>query len=218
MILHKVVKIWLVSMFLVVTSPLCSTATEAEVAQADPHGGHEAKLNLFDFSEEGSHPLVAMLLNFAVLLGLVYWLLRKPLSKQFRERKETLERAIAEARETKSRAEAAIAEARAKMDEMGKEIERVREEMLAAGKMESEQIVAEATTRSQRMLDDTRALVEHEARKIAHAIKEETVGAIVETAERIIREKIEQGDHDRLTSEYIKGLIETSATSGGPGE
>lgn len=222
MLLNAMMKIGLMAAFLLMTFPLSAAeheaGHEAGAPEVDAHGNHGSELNLIDFSREGSHPLVALILNFAVLLGLVYWLLRKPLGKQFRERKETLERAIQEARETKRRAEAAIEEARAKMNTLDKEIARVREDILAAGKMESEQIVEEATTRSQRMLDDTRTLVEHEARHIANAIQEETVAAIVDIAERIIRERIEQGDHERLTSEYIKGIMETPASAGGPGE
>ena len=124
----------------------------------------------------------------------------------------------APAEEAQKNLATAIKEAREKMDAVDQEMARVRDEILTAGKMEGKRIIEEATERSQRLLDDTRALVGHEAHRIADAIKEETAVAIVEAAEKIIREKIAPDDHERLTSEYIKQIIEESAASSSPGK
>ena len=183
---------------------------------ADTHGS--GGLNFVDFGIEGSNPLVALFLNFIVLVIAVYLILKKPIGKQFKDRKETLEKAIKEAKETKALAEASLKEAQEKMDTIEKAVERMRDEIKSAGEKEAERIVAEATERSQRMLDDTKTLVGHEAHRIADAIKKEAVIAIVQTAEEIIREKIAQDDHDRLTSDYIKQIIETSTEANRPAE
>jgi F0F1-type ATP synthase membrane subunit b/b' len=65
------------------------------------------------------------------------------------------------------------------------------------------------------MLDDTQALIAQEVQRMAGAIKEEAVLKIVETAERVVREKISENDRERLTNEYLRQVIEVPSESRG---
>ena len=204
--MKHLMRFWMLTALLAVAVP--SEADQGATGPGESASGHaehgDAALNFFDFSSETSHPLVALLINFVLLLIIVYLLLKKPLGKKFKDRKEALENALKEARDTKALAEKAIEEARAKMASVDEALKRVREEILTAGKSESEKIIDEAERRSRQLLSDTEALVAHEVHRIAGAIKEEAVLKIVERAERAIREKISKADHEMLHSDLVR--------------
>ncbi len=173
----------------------------------------EGGLNLFDFSNEASHPLVALVINFLILAGIVYLILRKPLGKRFRNRKADLVQAIEEARAAKSEAEAVAVKAREKMAAIDAEMARLREEIIGAGEAESAQLVGEAEARSKRLVEDTRALVDSEVARIAQGIREEVVAEIIAEARRLIRDRITAADHARLYDEYLNEMAEVNDAS-----
>jgi len=173
-------------------------------------GSHE--LNLFDFSNESAHPLVALVINFALLAVIVYLVLRKPLGKRFQNRKAELVKAIEEAREAKTRAEEAAEAAREKMAAIDRELSRLREEIRGAGKTESAHIVETAEARSRRLIDDTRLLIEAEVARAAQDIREEVAERIIEEARQLIRDRISQADHERIHAEYLNDISREGAS------
>jgi F-type H+-transporting ATPase subunit b len=205
---------WMLAALLVMVVP--GLAAADPTAEGSDRAAHSAEgLNLVDFSSETSQPLVALLANFVLLVIIVYLVLKNPLGRRFKERKASLEKALAEARETKALAEKSIAEARAQMAAIEEVLARVRSEILGAGKGESEKIAGEAESRAKRLRDDTEALVAHEVHRIAAAVKEEAVLRIVAMAERAIREKIGKEDHERLNDEYLNRIADDSASAQG---
>jgi F-type H+-transporting ATPase subunit b len=170
------------------------------------------ELNLFDFSNESAHPLVALVINFALLVVIVYLVLRKPLGKRFRDRKADLVKAIEEAREAKARAEEAAEAARAKMAAIDQALSRLREEIRGAGKTESAHIVEAAEARSRRLIEDTRILIEGEVARAAQGIREEVAERIIEEARQLIRDRISEADHARLHAEYLNEISKEGAS------
>jgi F-type H+-transporting ATPase subunit b len=218
--MDSLMRYWLFAVLITLFLPVGTVAEEsAKSAEAADHDDHGAEgINLIDFSREHTPPLVALFLNFSLLVIIVYLIMRRPLSARFKERKEALETALVEARETKALAEKAIEEARAKMDAIDETLAALREEIVGAGKSESAKIVTEAEERSKRLLSDTEALVAHEVQRIASAIKEEAVEKIVARAEGIIRERISKDDHERITEEYLREINEDPVSEQGIGE
>jgi F0F1-type ATP synthase membrane subunit b/b' len=49
-------------------------------------------------------------------------------------------------------------------------------------------------------------MIGQEVARMAAAIREETVAAVVARAERTLRETIERADHDRLAREYVASM------------
>lgn len=173
----------------------------APVLAEGPHS-----LNLFDFSSETSHPLVALVINFILLAIIVYFILRKPLSKRFKDRHADLVQAIEEAKAAKERAETAARAAREKMARVDQEMESLRDEIVAAGKATDAHMVSEAEARAKRLIEDTRTLVDSEVARITQGIREEVVEQIVEAAKQLIRDKISEEDNRRLTREYLREM------------
>jgi F-type H+-transporting ATPase subunit b len=188
---------------------------EAAAHEDGAHGAHA--INWWDMSDGAdgeTPPLGYMFINFALLLVLVFMIMRKPIGRRVRVRRETVEKALAEAKEMTARAEAALAEARGRMEALDVEMARIRKEILDAGKGESERIAGEARDRSRRMQEDTSALVGQEVARMSAAIREEVVEGIVSAARDLLARKIGGADHARLSREYLESIndaVETGA-------
>lgn len=167
-------------------------------------------LNFFDFSMEDSHPLVALAFNFITLVIIVYLLMRKPLGNRFKQRKEDLEKALAEAKSAKERAEAVIESARAKSDAIDDEMAKLREEIISSAKKESAAIVVRAESQAKRLLADTESLVAHEISMLAENLREEIVVDVIKKATEEIQRQISDADHQRLAADYLSGVKQTA--------
>jgi len=180
----------------------------AEAAEhGDAAGGHgSGSLNWIDFDDPHSMPLVAMLFNFALLVLIVYFLLRRPVGGMVRNRHSTVAEALEEAKEKKEAAEKALAVAREQMENLEAEVERVRKQIIEAGEAEANTIRKDAAQRTERLQADTKAVIEQEIHHMAQLIREEVVEGIVAKAEKLIGEKIQRSDHDRLAREYLEEI------------
>jgi F-type H+-transporting ATPase subunit b len=198
------------SLFMLLTAAPASAETE--------HGAEESAhtqepLNFFDFSSKTSHPLVALFFNFGALVIIVYLLMRKPLGTRFRKRKADLVAALEEAAEAKKRAEEAIDAAKAKMAAIDDEIGKVREDIIAAGERESAEIVARAEQQAARLVQETEKLVTHEISLMAETLRREVVEEIIKRAERELKSRISETDHETLFRDYLNGVTGSGAAT-----
>jgi len=184
----------------------------SEAAQGGDGAGH---INWIDFSDPHASPMVPAFVNFALLLVILYFILRKPIGGGAKERRANLEKEIAEARELKQAAESALATAKSKVESLDAEMAKLRQEILDGGKSEAARITSDAATRAERMQADTTALVEQEVARMSRAIQKDVVAGIVDRAEAVIREKIRDDDQARLAREYLQEMNDT--TSDKPG-
>jgi F-type H+-transporting ATPase subunit b len=190
--------------------------SEDHAASGESHDVHGTKpINWFDFSQE-TPPLVATFFNFALLLVVLYFLLRKSLTKRFADRKADFEKSYNEAGELKAEAEKTLAEAKARLDGIDAEMAQLKKEIIETGKAKSAHIVEEASKRSERMRADAKSMVEQEIAQVVQLLREELSDEIVAEAGKILKEKMNEGDHERLTKEYLAeiGVGANSASEG----
>ena len=109
------------------------------VALASGSGGEHYPMNWFDFSHwtgdnpNPTAPLIALLINFAILVFLLVRILRNPMRVKFQTRRSELEAAFKEANELKEAAQKAIAEARARREAIDDEMNQIRKQLREAG-------------------------------------------------------------------------------------
>lgn len=193
-------------------------SSEAAHGDDDPaeaghgEGGH---INWWSWDDPHAPPLGLMFVNFALLLVILYFILRKPIGGGAKERRIKLEKEIGEARELKQAAESALNEAKSKIEALDAEMAKLRQDILDGGKAEAARITSDAEARAERMQADTTALVEQEVARMSRAIREDVVSGIVEKAEAVIREKIRDDDQSRLAREYLQEMSDTASDKPG---
>jgi F-type H+-transporting ATPase subunit b len=180
------------------------------VAEAsEGHEAHEVQgLNWFEWGNKEDPALGFMIINFALLAVIVYMIMRKPISKMVTARREGLVTALKEANELREEAQKALRLATERMDTLDMEMARIREDILNAGLAESRRVTKDAERRLKKMDDESAALIEQEVARMSAEIRREVVDAIATTAQRIISEKIQVSDHDRLAKDYMKSMNE----------
>jgi F-type H+-transporting ATPase subunit b len=185
-----------------------SAEQPAEAGEAAGHGaGHESGINWFGFSGEETRPALGfMFINFAIVAVAVFIILKGPIGRRVKTRREALVKALDEANAMKAEAERALAEARGKMEMLEVEMARIREDLLSGGRSEAARINADAERRAARMHEDAKAAVQQEIARLSQEIREEMVHSVITAAERAVAEKINAADHLRLAAEYVDNL------------
>jgi F-type H+-transporting ATPase subunit b len=161
-----------------------------------------------DTGEGGIPAWVPKTVNLAIFLGILYFLLRKPLAAFFEARTAAIRADLERAKRDKAIAESKLAEVEAR---------------LALLADEQAQIRAEAETEAETEHARIRARAEEEAYKIAETTEREIAGALqaaradlqrfvaeqaVELAEKMIRSEMTDADRHRIVGQYAEQLEE----------
>jgi len=157
-------------------------------------------------------PFGAMVLNSAVLYWLLVRFAKKPLAAALKSRKANILRGMEEAGQMKKEAEERLADFEQKLATVDQEIERVRNDMRAAGQSERKRILAEAKEKRARMERDAQTLISQELKSAREGLLVEMSRAALRSAESTLRTRITAADQSRLAEDYLAG-IKNAATA-----
>lgn len=175
-----------------VVAALAGSALAAGGAEGE-HGG-------------GSSQLVWQAVNLLLLLGVLFFLARKPIVAFFAERRELIGGEIDSAASVLADAEARFAEWQRKLVELDGELAEIRETARERARHEREQILAEAQEMAERIQSDATASIEQELRRAKGDLRREAAQLAAQLAEQILEGQINDADRDRLLDEFISGV------------
>jgi len=177
---------------------------EAHAAHGEAHG-----VNVIE--------LVASFVNFAVLVGLLVFLARKPTQAFLASRRAAVVDGLAEAQRMKAAAEAKYNEYQARLANLDAELAQIKSEIIASGEAERERIIAEAERKSARIRRETEFLIEQQLKQLRADLTRESVEAAMTAAEKLLRERTTDDDQQRLARAYTSKLAPAAARPGGQG-
>lgn len=206
-------------------------ATEAEghaAAPAPPHVnwidfGYKSKDaeggKLEDGSEPMAPPLVAVFINFFIFVGLLVWKAGPPLRGYLTRRHDEVATALAEAARIKEDASRRLDEYERQLGEVDREVDELVEGIRSDAEAERGRVVAEAEATARSLKDNADERIEAATGRARRAIEAEVAAAAVVAAERILREKMTDDDHNELVESFIANLAsgDPSAGPSGPG-
>jgi F-type H+-transporting ATPase subunit b len=164
------------------------------------------------FASSGGHGAVEytfmadwlpLLVNFAIIVGLLVYFLRKPVRDMFRNRTETIAKAIAESREARERAVAALADVERKMREMEAETRALIAEAQARGEKDKQALIEEGKRIAREIQQQVATGTDIEVQKAKAGLAAEAAALAVDLAEGKIKSSIGKQDHERIVKEYI---------------
>lgn len=166
-------------------------------AFASEAGGHGAAhaLNWWDF--------FLRLLNFAILVSILVYLLKKPVSSFLSSRREGIASTLSELEQKKAEADKKAAEYKAKLAALDKETERIVAEYIQEGEVEKQKIIAAATRQAEYLKEQARLAIQQEMKAAKEALQSEVVDLSVVAAEEILRKNIKSDDQKRLVQEFM---------------
>lgn len=149
---------------------------------------------------------IAQLLNFAVVLLVLWKWAYKPLVKLLEDRSQKIEKGLADARAAAERLadagkerEKVIAHARAQAQKILEETKTQGATMLAHAKLD-------AKTEAEKIFNAAERAIAAEREKMSAELKNETVALVVTLTERLIREKLSDEKDKKLVEEMMKQM------------
>jgi F-type H+-transporting ATPase subunit b len=155
---------------------------------------------------EAINPLIPRTVNLLIFLAVLFFILRKPLTKAMQERREGIKEELKRAKAEKEEAEKRLREIETRLSRLDEEVAQIKATAEQEAKAEYERLLKQADEDAQRI----KMMAEREiegASKAAHMqLKEFAAAKSVELAENIIRKEIRPEDDARLIKEFAKEL------------
>lgn len=142
-------------------------------------------------------------LNLALLLGVLFYFGRKPISEFFAARRGDIKSELDASAALLAEAEARNAELQRRLVDLGSEIEGIQEEAGRRAEEEAERILVDARATAERIRRDAQAAVAQELRRAQGELREEAADLALEIAARKLNENVGDSDRERLVDEFI---------------
>jgi len=172
--------------------------------------------------EPASPPFVFMLLNFALLLGLLAWKGRPVAQKVAAERHDLIKTAIDEAAKLRKQAADKLAEYEARLLDADAEIKQLVEGMRTDAEHDKQRILAAAEAQAQQMKRDAELRIAAEIELARAQLTREVTAASAAATEQMLRQKMTAGDQQALVGSFITDMQHAGSVgrtaSGGTGE
>jgi len=142
-------------------------------------------------------------LNLVLLLGVLAFLTRKPISNYLADRRDTIRNNIETAEKLYQDAESRLAEWRQRAEGLDAEVESIREAARKSAEQEAAGILADAQATAERIRASAHSTVEGELRRARAALRDEAANLAIELAGGQLREQVTDADRDRLVDEFV---------------
>ena len=147
------------------------------------------------------------IINFAVLAGALFFLLRKPVSQFFSSRIKGIEDQLSELENKKKDAEQKLEEYSEKLAQLDKEGKKIVDDYIRQGNEAKARILKEAESVAEKLKEQARRNIDYEINQAKLRLKEEVLEKAIVKAEEIIKNELTIEDHDRLVDEYLEKVV-----------
>jgi F-type H+-transporting ATPase subunit b len=159
--------------------------------------------------------LIWRVVNLVLLLGVLFFLARKPLLAFFQDRRERIHGEIQSAAQLRKEAEERYAKWQRQLVDLDAELERVRATARERAEAERERILADAHAAAERIRSDAHVAVEQELRRARDQLREEAAALSIQLASELLQAQVTDTDRDRLLDEFISKIEQPSPTGSG---
>lgn len=146
-------------------------------------------------------------MNFFVLVGVLTFLLRKPVAQFFSSRIKGIEDQLSELETKKKDAGQKLEEYTAKLAQLDQEGKKIVDDYIRQGNEARERILKEAESVADKLKEQALRNIDYEINQAKLRLQEEVLGKAIVKAEEIIKNEITIEDHDRLVDEYLKKVV-----------
>jgi F-type H+-transporting ATPase subunit b len=146
-------------------------------------------------------------MNFAVLVIVLVYLLRKPLSRALSSRIKVIKNELEDLEARKEDAEKKLAEYNERLSQLEKEAETIVEDYIKQGNEAKARILKEAESSAEKLKSQARRNIEYEFEQAKLKLQQEIFETSLEKAEELIKNKFSEDDQDRIVDEYLKKVV-----------
>ncbi len=147
-------------------------------------------------------------LNTLIVVFILYKVAAKPVVNFFKDRREGIRQALADAEAARAEAEAELEEQRSKVADLESELSRFRETGERERAAIRTRMEADQKAQADRLLEQTRGAIELETSKAKAELQASAAELAMGLAEEMLKKNIGPEDQDRFVSEYLVKLGE----------
>ncbi len=145
--------------------------------------------------------------NFAVLVGALVFVLRKPLKNAFASRTQGIKDKLAELEQQQVEAQKKYDEYQSKLTLLDQEAAKIIESYMAQGEKIKAQIIEDAKKAARHMEQQAKVSIQQEFEKAKTHVKREVVHEAVAVAGALRKKQISAEDHAKLIDEYLAKVV-----------
>lgn len=165
----------------------------------------------FASAEGGGHgipwgDIAKQAINLIILVSVLIYFIRKPLSSFLKERSELMRKSIEDASVARAEALKKLEAMDARMALLSEEIAKLNARMESESNAEAQALRDTATTEIGRIRAQAELSGEQELKKALAELRQEASSLVSETAETIIRDSLSAQDQERLVKENIEKI------------
>jgi F-type H+-transporting ATPase subunit b len=149
---------------------------------------------------------VGKVFNLLLVVAVLVWAARKPLSNFFASRTQAIRDQLAEAQRARMEAESKLAEIESRMSRLDDEIREIKEVSDKESREEYRRLLTAAEQDAEKIIERSRQEIEGITRAAQQELKLHVAELSVKMAEARIRGDITDGDRGRLFSQFIAKL------------
>ena len=142
--------------------------------------------------------LVAQIVNFFILLFVLYKFAYKPVLEMLEKRSKTIEKGIHDAKASEERLKEIEQTRRKILDEASREVGKLLEKAKADAEAMKKDLMAAASEQAEDLLRRTKALVAEEKEKMTEDVKKEVAKFIILATGKILQREFSDSDQKRL--------------------
>jgi F-type H+-transporting ATPase subunit b len=150
-------------------------------------------------------------INFGLLAGFLFYILRKPLREFLSGRRERLRVKIVKGRHAHETAVAKLAQAKTNLSMADKDAEKIKRTLIETGTYGADAMIAKAKEAAQRIRRDAHTAAEQDAVRTEKLISKNVLRTAFDLAHKKLTQGISGEDQDRLLTEsltILKGIKE----------
>jgi F-type H+-transporting ATPase subunit b len=149
------------------------------------------------------HELIFPVLNFSVLVFILFYFLKSPVRNMITQRQAQIKTLIDEAQIQRQEAEKAYKEYEKKLQNFQQEADEILNSTRQDGENFKNQIILQAKAMSERLIRDAEATVSFNVQEYKDRTKQEVVSRAIVLAEKLIQDRFSNEDHERIINEYV---------------
>ncbi len=154
-------------------------------------------------------------LNLFIFVGVLIYLLNKPLSNAFKTKRETIRQELIRAKAERDEALAKLSQIDAKLANLTAESSQIREQSAREAEAEAARIAAQTTADVEKLRDNARREIEAAGAQARRELKRFSADESIKLAEEMLRQNVQGEDASRLVTASISGLGSNNGLNNG---
>jgi F-type H+-transporting ATPase subunit b len=144
--------------------------------------------------------------NLLLVVGVLVWISRKPLSNFFSSRSQAIREELAEAQKARIEAESKLAEIELRMSRLDDELKEIANTAEKEAQDEYHRLLAAAEGDAQKIVERSKQEIEGMTRAAQMELKQHAAELSIQLAEDKIRSEITDADRERLFARFVTKL------------